>query len=226
MNEQFVLDLATPEPPSFDNFVVGSNGEAVAAVRSIAAGAMREPGVLLWGPEGAGKSHLLSACARSASFGTVIHCDSPQDVPTPNVGASTLLIVDDIDRAGATEQGRIFTWINALAANDGRWLASACAPPARLGLREDLRTRVALGLVFEVAVPGDAERAQALEAYAHDRGFRLSRDVIEYVLAHARRDMPSLVRLLAALDRHSLATQRSITVPLVREFLRTSSGGG
>jgi len=226
MNEQFVLDLATPEPPSFENFVVGSNGEAVSAVRSMAAGAMGESGVLLWGPEGIGKSHLLRACARSASFGSVIYCGSPQDVPTPNAGASTLLIVDDIDRAGITEQGRIFTWINALAANDGRWLASASAPPARLRLREDLRTRVALGLVFEVAVLGDAERAQALEAYAHDRGFRLSRDVIEYVLAHARRDMPSLVRLLAALDRHSLATQRNVTVPLVREFLRTSSRGG
>ncbi len=94
------------------------------------------------------------------------------------------------------------------------------APPARLALREDLRTRLALGLVFEVIPLADADKPQALAAFARERGFRLSDDVIAYLLAHGRRDMPSLVATLAALDRHSLATQRGITVPLLREWLQ------
>src|SRR5207237_5037929 len=112
----------------------------------------------------------------------------------------------------------------ALAAHGGRWVAAASVPPAQMTLREDLRTRLALGLVFEVRALADSDKAHALAVYANERGFRLSTDVIDYLLAHARRDMGSLVATLAALDRRSLATRRGVTIPLVRDWLRRSSG--
>lgn len=52
------------------------------------------------------------------------------------------------------------------------------------------------------------------------RGFVLAEDVIAYLLAHGRRDMPSLLALLAALDRHALATKRAVTVPLLKSWLQ------
>jgi DnaA family protein len=118
----------------------------------------------------------------------------------------------------------LFTLLNALAASGGQWVACAQAPPARLALRDDLRTRLALGLVLEVMPLADADKPLALETYARERGFRLSADVIAYLLAHGRRDMPSLVTTLAALDRHSLATQRSVTIPLLRDWLQRDLG--
>ena len=226
MSEQFVLDLAQPEPPSFDNFVAGANREAMAALMALARGGSRETGVLLWGAPGAGKTHLLRATAAfAASARAVIECATPADVPTPDaLPASALLVVDRIDTAGAAEQARLFTVLNALAASAGQWVACAQAPPARLALRDDLRTRLALGLVLEVMPLADADKPLALETYARERGFRLSADVIAYLLAHGRRDMPSLVATLAALDRHSLATQRSVTIPLLRDWLQRDLG--
>lgn len=221
MSEQLILDLARPEPPTFANFVAGANREAVAALRALAAGGSRETGVLLWGAGGAGKSHLLRAAATAAQgTRTVIYCASPRDVPVATPDTFALLVVDAIDAADAFEQGRLFTQLNALAAGHGQWLAAATLPPARLALREDLRTRLALGLVFEVTPLADADKPQALAAYARERGFSLSDDAIGYLLAHGRRDMPSLVAALAALDRHSLATRRTVTVPLLREWLQ------
>jgi DnaA-homolog protein len=222
MSEQFVLDLARPEPPGFDNFVAGANREAVASVRALACGESPESGVLLWGAAGVGKSHLLQAAtSAAANVRPCIACATPLDVPeAPNLPASALLIVDGIDRADAAGQGRLFTLLNALSASGGQWIAAAALPPARLPLRDDLRTRLALGLVFEILPLGDADKPQALATYARERGFRLSTEVIAYLLAHGRRDMPSLVATLAALDRHSLATQRGITVPLLRDWLQ------
>ena len=49
-------------------------------------------------------------------------------------------------------------------------------------------------------------------------------DVIAYLLAHGRRDMPALLSTLAALDRHSLAAKRPITVPLLRDWLQRDIG--
>jgi DnaA family protein len=226
MSEQFVLDLSRPEPPSFDNFVAGANREAMAALRALARGESRETGVLLWGAPGAGKTHLLRAtAAMAAGARAVIECATPADAPAADaLPASALLAVDRIDTAGAAEQARLFTLLNALAASGGQWVACAQAPPARLALRDDLRTRLALGLVLEVMPLADADKPLALETYARERGFRLSADVIAYLLAHGRRDMPSLVTTLAALDRHSLATQRSVTIPLLRDWLQRDLG--
>ena len=93
-------------------------------------------------------------------------------------------------------------------------------PLAALPLREDLRTRLGWGLVYELTSLADADKPLALAAYARGRGFRLTDDVIVYLLAHGRRDMGALVGALAALDRHSLATKRPITVAMLRAWLQ------
>ena len=237
MSEQFVLDLARAEPPTFANFVGGANREALAALAALAAGTSRESGILLWGAPGAGKSHLLRATTLAADevLHPVLYCATPGDVPddvlasdeTPagdDAPPPALLVVDAVDRATEHDQARLFTRVNRLAAIGGKWLAAAAVPPARLALREDLRTRLALGLVLEIVPLADADKPAALAAYARERGFRLSDDVIVYLLAHGRRDMTSLVATLAALDCHSLATQRSITVPLLRDWLQRDLG--
>jgi DnaA family protein len=66
----------------------------------------------------------------------------------------------------------------------------------------------------------------ALAAYALERGFTLPDDAIAYLLAHGRRDMASLVGTLTALDAHSLALRRPITVPLIRDWLQRDIGLG
>jgi DnaA family protein len=155
----------------------------------------------------------------------VVQCDSPRELPAPDdLAFATLVVVDAVDAADADAQGRLFTLINRLVAVQGHWLAAASLPPARLALREDLRTRLALGLVLEIVPLADADKPQALAAYARERGFDLSDDVIGYLLAHGRRDMRSLVAALAALDRRSLAAKRSVTVPLLREWLQGELG--
>ena len=93
----------------------------------------------------------------------------------------------------------------------------------RLALREDLVTRLAWGLVYQVHALTDEEKARALADYATGRGFRLLPDVSEYLLTRANRDLASLVATLDALDRYSLETKRPVTVPLARELLQAAS---
>ena len=60
--------------------------------------------------------------------------------------------------------------------------------------------------------------------HAAGRGLNLGEDLISYLLSRHARDMGSLVALIDALDRYSLQTRRAITLPLVREALRNSTG--
>lgn len=220
--EQLAFELAAPEPPTFDNFVAGCNAEVVDALRRLVGGEGPASSVVLWGAVGVGRSHLLRAAvaAAAAAGRPALHCATPASAPIepPDVGA--LVAVDDADTADAAAQGHLFTLFNRLVDTGGQ-LAVACrAPPARLDLRDDLRSRLGSGLVYEVAPLADEDKPEALVAYARARGFDLDEDVIAYLLAHGRRDMPSLLATLSALDRVSLAAKRPITIPFLRTWMQ------
>lgn len=223
--EQLIFELATPEPPSFANFLPGPNREAVAALRKFAAGEAAETGLVLWGPTGVGKTHLLHATADAAAGKRPVqYCADPTALPVDAPLPATLVLVDDVDRADAAMQGRLFTLYNNLKATGGSLIAAAALPPARMPLRDDVRSRLGWGLVYEVLPLADEDKPLALATYARSRGFALADDVVAYLLAHGRRDMTSLMATLAALDRHSLASKRPITTPLLKEWLQRGLG--
>lgn len=219
--EQLTFELAPPETPTFANFLPGRNAEAVHALQRMAAGEARETGLLLWGPPAAGRTHLLRAVVAAAQpHRQGRYVADWREITAEPPGPGALVAVDDVDAADADAQGRLFTLYNRLRETGGHLVAAAAAPPAQLRLREDVRTRLGWGLVYEVLPLSDAEKPAALARYARERGFALAEDVIAHLLTHGRRDMGSLVATLGALDRYSLAHKRAITVPLLREWLQ------
>jgi DnaA family protein len=135
--------------------------------------------------------------------------------------AISLYLVDDCDQLDEARQQALFHLINQVRDNGGILIASAKQAPLQLALREDLRTRLGWGLVYQLHGLSDEEKIDALSKAAEARGLSLSAGVLPYLLTHFRRDMQSLSTMLDALDRYSLETQRPITLPLLRELLQT-----
>lgn len=198
MTRQLALPISPPPEPTLDNFVPGANAELLARLRALAAGERVESVLYLWGEPGSGRSHLLAASAR------------------PGV-----VVADDVERLDDAAQVALFNAINAARETGGTVLAAGNAPPAQLPLREDLRSRLAWGLVYQVKPLSDAEKALTLHAEAQRRGLKLSDEVVWYLLTHVRRDLGSLTALLEHVDRASLEQRRAVTLPLVRELLRS-----
>jgi DnaA family protein len=196
--QQLPLEIWPPAAPDFDNYVAGENAEALARVRALAAGSLSETIVYLWGEHGSGRSHLLRAAARAEP---------------------ALFVADGVEALDADGQQALFIAINAARDGRARVLAAGGAPPARLQLREDLRTRLAWGLVYQLKALSDSDKRAHLRAEAARRGLHLPDEVIGYLLSHLPRDFASLNAVLDLIDRHSLARQRPVTLPLVREAL-------
>jgi DnaA family protein len=192
--KQLALGISPPPQPTLENFIPGANAELLARLRELKSGRFKEAVLYLWGEPGSGKTHLLRAC-----------------------GGRT--VVDDVEKLAEPAQIELFNAINEARESGGQVLAAGNAPPAQLPLREDLRTRLAWGLVYEVKRLTDEERAVYLRAEAGRRGMRLPEDVIAYLLTHARRDLPTLTGILDRLDRASLEQKRQVTLPLAREIL-------
>ncbi len=98
-------------------------------------------------------------------------------------------VVDDVDSLLESQQQQLFVLMNEIrSGGTARFVAAGNAAPMHLDLRDDVRTRLAWGLVYQVHALSDEEKAQALSAHAASRGFGLSGDVVEYLLtSHATR---------------------------------------
>jgi len=203
--QQLPLAISSAPEPSFDNYVAGANVEALARVKSLAAGALPEAIVYLWGEPGSGRTHLLRAAARANA---------------------SLFIADDVQALDAEAQQRLFSAINEARDGGAAVLAAWPAAPAALELRPDLRSRLAWGLVYQLKPLAEAEKRGHLQAEARRRGLVLTDEIAAYLLARVPRDMATLTALLQALDRESLTRKRPLTLPLVREVLGASNEGG
>jgi len=193
--KQLALGISPPPQPTLDNFVPGANAELLARLRELKSGRFAESVLYLWGESGAGKSHLLQACAAAH-------------------------MADDVEKLDDASQITLFNVINEARQSGGAVLAAGHAPPSQLPLREDLKSRLAWGLVYQVKLLSDEERSTYLRAEAARRGMQLPDEVIGYLLTRMRRDMRSLNAVLDRIDQVSLELKRPITLPLLREALK------
>ena len=223
--QQIPLDFAIAPEPTLDNFVAGANDEVLSAVRALAARSGAGC-ICLWGPPDCGRTHLLQAAVARVRAEGGAACYATAALPAAEDALEAFLAVDDIESLDAADQRRLFSLLDAAVRGDLRLLLAAGNAPMALPLREDVRTRVALGLVLQVRPLTDEQKREALAAHARARGFELPHDVGEYLLVHGRRDLPSLMAVLDAADRYSLQAKRPVSLPLVREVLDRARRAG
>jgi DnaA-homolog protein len=219
--KQLVLDLGAEQAHSLESFEVGQNAEAAQLMTQFAARSAREHFAYLWGEGGVGKTHLLKALASTdkARYISPFSIES-EFVYSPEVD---LYLLDDCEKLSPLAQIDAFALFNEIRANHAFMVCSGAVAPAVLPVREDLRTRMGWGLIYQIHGLSDDEKVAALSAAAAARGLTLSPGVLPYLLSHFRRDMRSLSTMLDSLDQYSLETQRPITLPLLREWLQAEA---
>ncbi|MBU3540169.1 DnaA regulatory inactivator Hda [Polynucleobacter sp. UB-Tiil-W10] len=242
--KQFALDISHSPKASLENYLPGKDLALISALQDIerswkrgdaqsSENPLNQRWIYWWGPEGSGRSHLINAVGNAADYAGLEHIALTPFEPTSwvrleekmgTISESTtpsVITVDDVDRLDDRLVGSLFRILNVVQASKAIHIFMAGkASPANLKLREDLRTRLGWGLIFQTQLLDDDEKIQALEEAAKARGLVLSPDVLPWLLSRFYRDMPSLMALIDALDAYSLETKRAVTLPLVRELLQ------
>jgi DnaA family protein len=220
--KQLPLDIGLARAPSLASFLAGPNEAASKHLQVWAGSPTRSPvPTYLWGGAGSGKTHLLKAVQESlreqgASAGWL----DPSLVEPPDFDERwAVVLMDDVHEYSAVQQHAAFSWFVQAQALQRGVLAAGLLPPADLRLREDLRTRLGWGHVFELHVLSEPERRAVLRQAADGRGVFLSDEVMDFILHRFSRDLGSLMQLLDHLDAYALQTQRVITIPLIKSML-------
>lgn len=232
---QIPLDLGPVATPGFDDFVEGGNTEALAWLSQWPAPGFTQSPVYLWGPAGAGKTHLLRALVEKAlalQFGVIwLSAHNAQIWDAPDDASPTLAVIDDCDQLDTHNQHLAFN-LFIESATAGRSdivggegvpmlgiVAAGRLPPVDLPVRDDLRTRLGWGLTFGLQPLDEVGVKDALQNEAARRGIALADGVVSYLLTRYTRDMGFLMGLLERLDRFALAEHRTVTVPLLKQML-------
>ncbi len=215
----------------FETFTTGRNAEAVEALRRISDGVSGNP-VWIYGGTGTGKSHLLqAACAQAGGAGRTTGY-LPLAVVRKEGSAILdgferldLVALDDLDAIAGDDawEMALFSLFNGLAEQGGRLAMAALHTPAVTGIRlPDLVSRLSASEIHRLEPLAESEQPAALKLRAERRGLELPEETLGFLTRRAPRDFATLCRMLDALDSESLAAQRRLTVPFVRDWLARS----
>ncbi|WP_374557952.1 DnaA regulatory inactivator Hda [Thermomonas sp.] len=224
---QLPLALRAPPEQRLSRYV-GPPVGLLEALRALAAGDVRG-GLFLQGVPATGKTHLLlGTCAeaelagRRASYLALRGLRSRVRAAVEGLDQADLLALDDLDAVAGERDDEIalFDLHNRLR-DAGRTLLYAAADgPDALGLvLPDLRSRLAQCARWTLPVLDDDGRAELLRQRAAARGLEFDEAALDWLLRRASRDVGSLTALFERLDRASLAAQRRLTVPFLRQVL-------
>lgn len=231
--EQLPLGVRLSSGSTFADFYRAAQAEAYALAEQLAMGA-DQPVACLWGAPGTGKTHLLQAACRAAigAGRTAAYLPLAEfGYLDPDLLAGwsryELICVDDVNRVAGHRhwEAALFSLFNTLHENGNTLLAASHAPPGRSNwVMADWQSRLSWGPVVNLATLTDGDREAILKLRASRCGLTLPDEVARFMLRRLPRDMASLMQWLEALDQASLALQRRLTIPLVRQVLENGTG--
>lgn len=219
---QLPLSLTPPRRRRLDNFVAGSNAPLVRSLEH----ALEERGwVFLCGPEGSGKSHLAlgvlaewSAARRQALY---VPCREPGAAELLAGGEAALAVVEDIEAIAGRSRAELALF-NAL----NRWRAARAAvlltgSGATSFDLPDLVSRISQAARLTLRPLDDQALSQLIGQLIIDFDVVPGRGLAEYLLRHGPRSAAGLAALFEQISRRAQAERRVVSVPLVRDALKT-----
>lgn len=228
LSAQLTLGLSLKDEATFDNFYLGKNAEIIAELKKTVSG-QGERIIYLCGSRGQGLSHLLQACCHEAHkkqlssvYLPLAHLPTLKPDVLMGLESLSLVCLDDIHMIAGLPawEEAVFHLYNRIYDTGGRLIIAAHDLPKAIQLKlPDLISRLAWGIVYQLHPLADEEKLSALTMRAKRRGISLSEEVGKYLLTHCPRHMGTLFAALEALDKASLAAQRRLTIPFVKEVL-------
>ena len=224
---QLPLALATPPDQRLQRYLHAPPG-LLEQLQALAEGTAVDP-LYVHGAHATGKTHLLVACcahaeaqSRHPAYLSLAGVRGRVREAVDGLEGADLLALDDLDAVAGNREDEVALFdLHNRVRDAGRALlyAASIAPDALPLVLPDLRSRLAQCTRWGLPVLDDAGRAQLLRERAAARGLDFDEAALDWMLRRCSRDLGSLTTLFEQLDRASLAAQRRLTVPFLRQVL-------
>ncbi|QPM91915.1 DnaA/Hda family protein [Pseudooceanicola algae] len=217
--------LPATEAMGREDFILGSGNQVAFAMLESWPDGWAASKVALWGPEGAGKTHLTRIWAESSGAIILPATALPaSDIPSLSHGPVAIEDVPAIAGNRAAEES-LFHLHNLVLAEGHSLLITGRSAPALWEIAlPDLASRMQATPAIRLAAPDDALLSALFIKFFSERQIMPSPDVIPYLLLRVERSFRMARRVAAALDAQSLADQRPVTRAMAARVLRQLDG--
>ena len=184
--------------------------------------------LVVYGPQGSGKSHLAHVFAEHAASCTErpfpVLIINAQEINNKNVARihreNPCLVVENLTPRANNEA--LFHLFNLYQNEGGYILFTAEDAPARMRFKlPDLQSRLNMVPTIAIEEPDDEMLTMLVVKMFNDRQIMISPVVLNYIIRNMQRSFSYARRLVEEVDMISLARKRAVTVPLVKEAMQT-----
>ena len=228
--DQLLLPLAPSVGGRFSNFYGQHNRDVARALQAAVAEGQRD--IYLAGPDGSGKSHLLTAVAQAVmeTGGDVAHVplsrvEALGTVLLEGLEARSVICIDDLQNVCGDEawEESLFHLINRCRDSGCQMVIAATAGPKSCGFElPDLVSRLSAMVRLSLNRPDDSDKRRILQGIARERGIDLPRKVTDYLMKHGSRHLPDLLAALRKMETQAARRKdQQMTLPLARKVLKS-----
>jgi chromosomal replication initiation ATPase DnaA len=212
---QLVLSFGHGASFARDDFLEGpSNANALAWVERWPDWPARA--IILVGPEGSGKSHLVDIWANKAGARRLA-ARALDQAAVPGALATGALALENV--APPIDEVALFHLLNLAKEDDANVLLTARRPPAQwMVVLADLASRLRALPVVAIEAPDDALLRAVLVKLFVDRQLAVDESLISFLVTRIERSFAAARAAVAALDREALRRQRPVTRALAAEL--------
>ena len=225
--KQLPFAFEVPQQMGRDDFMVANcNSEAFQMVESWPNWLTK--GVVIYGPEGCGKSHLARMFADK-----ILSSDTPKKGSVGIINA-TQVKMRNVKRIAAENKNLVIENLTVKADNEALfhlfniyqneperymlWTARIAPHRMRFGLK-DLQSRLNMLPSIAIKEPDDMMLQTLIVKLFNDRQLLISPEILEYILLNTRRSFAYVERLVEEIDAVSLAYQTAVDYFTVKKAL-------
>jgi len=181
------------------------------------------PVVILAGPVGAGKTHLVEVF-RAESGASVIEAADLTSDNIPVLVTASAVVLENAHR-GVNETD-LFHLLNAARQAGGQVLITSRTWPVAWQLTlPDLQSRLRAATPVEILEPDDDLLRQVLVKLFADRQLSVDLNVVDYLVVRMERSLEVALKVVDAIDREALAGGSKIARPLAGRVLERVQAG-
>lgn len=174
------------------------------------------PVIILVGPPGTGKSHLVRIF-RDRSGALLVSADKGSNAAALAVDHD--IVIEDADRNGFDET-ELFHLINAVRQHGRHLMITARAWPISWPVTlPDLASRLKAATIVEIGEPDLKLLEQVLHKLFADRQLNVEDRLVSYLVTRMERSLGAAVDIVDRLDKLALARGKAITRSLAAEVL-------
>ena len=131
------------------------------------------------------------------------------------------IAIDDIDNIDNDIQDALFKLFNRIKLTNGdtHLLTSSSSNLNQVSIRDDLKTRIHSGVVFQIRPLSDDMLMNALISYTNKIGLVINASELGYLINHTNRNLGEIIDLLNKISHYAVTHKKNISIHTIKQAI-------